>query len=187
MGKVYMTSDLHFNHAKDFIYAARGFENVYDMNRALIEKWNKRVAPDDDVYVLGDLCLGDLEEGRKCLSQLKGNIYIVRGNHDTDTRVEMYRNLWNVKEVAAAMYVDYNKYHFYLSHYPALCSNFDNEKPLKRRTINLCGHSHTKDAFSDWVKYNAPIYHIEVDAHNCAPVNLDDIIWEMEKVVKDGE
>lgn len=178
MGKVWMTSDLHFNHQKDFIYAARGFENVYDMNRALIERWNKVVAPDDDVYVLGDLCLGDLEEGRKCLSQLKGNIYIVRGNHDTDNRVAMYRELWNVKEVYEGKFLHYNGYHFYLSHFPTLTSNMDSDKSLKKRTLSLCGHSHTKNKFSDMDK--GLIYHVELDCSNNAPVSLDKIIEDFE-------
>ena len=69
------------------------------------------------------------------------------------------------------------KYHFYLSHYPTLTANLDDSKPLRARTINLCGHSHATDPFADWEK--GCIYHCEVDAHNGFPVSLDTIIKDM--------
>ena len=38
---IFIVSDLHLGHSKDFIYGARGFENVEDMNEAIIRKWNE--------------------------------------------------------------------------------------------------------------------------------------------------
>ena len=35
---IYFTSDLHFNHNKDFIYQARGFENIEEHNKTIVEK-----------------------------------------------------------------------------------------------------------------------------------------------------
>ena len=32
MGKIFLTSDTHFNHNKDFVYAARGFKTIEEMN-----------------------------------------------------------------------------------------------------------------------------------------------------------
>ena len=48
---VYFTSDLHFCHDKDFVYAARGFENINEMNAEIVRRWNEVVYPDDDIYV----------------------------------------------------------------------------------------------------------------------------------------
>ena len=72
---------------------------------------------------------------------------------------------------------------FYLSHYPTLTSNLDSNEPLKARVINLCGHSHTQDRWADWDK--GLIYHVEMDAHNCYPVLLDDIIEEIKNKVEE--
>ena len=58
MSKIYLTSDWHFNHDREFIWHARGFDSVYLMNEAIIERHNAIVNPEDDVYALGDLCLG---------------------------------------------------------------------------------------------------------------------------------
>lgn len=82
---IFVVSDLHLGHDKSFIYGARGFKNVEDMNEAIIHKWNEIVDYEDDVYVLGDLVMGP-KINLQMLRRLKGRLHIVRGNHDTDTR-----------------------------------------------------------------------------------------------------
>ena len=179
---IFITSDLHFNHEKDFLYAPRGFENAKQMNEAIIENINSVVQPEDDLYVLGDLMLGGperLHEGLKLISSLNGKLHIVRGNHDSDLRWSQYRNLPNVVELENAIYLRYKKYHFYLSHYPTMTANKDYDKPLKARLINLCGHSHISNRWSDWDK--GYIYHCELDCHNNYPVSLDQIIEEIKQ------
>lgn len=174
---IYITSDLHFNHNKDFIYKVRGFDSVYDMNEIIVNNWNSIIDPEDDVYVLGDLMLGNNEDGIKLIKQLKGNIHIILGNHDTDQRIELYNDCYNVVEIVYATLLKYKGYTFYLSHYPTLTSNVD-DKGLKHRVINLCGHTHTKDKFEHMSL--GTIYHCEVDAHDMKPVNLDTIIKDLE-------
>lgn len=170
----YITSDWHFGHQREFLYGPRGFTNVYDMNKAIIERHNAIVQPDDDVYVLGDLMLNDDVAGMACIKQLKGNIHVVRGNHDSANRMQLYNDCYNIVEVTEGQYLNYRGYHFYLSHYPCLCSNFDFEKPLKSSAISLAGHSHVQDPFADWNK--GLIFHCEMDTNNCTPWLLDDVI-----------
>ena len=50
--------------------------------------------------------------------------------------------------------------------------------------INLCGHAHTLDRFTDFDK--GLIYHCEVDAHDNKPVLLDDIIQEIKTKVREN-
>ena len=109
---IYLTSDLHLCHDKDFCYTPRGFSCIEDMNAAIIANWNATVFPDDDVYVLGDLVLTDVEEGIRLLSKLNGYIHIIRGNHDTDTKVERYLELPNVVSVDWALEIKYKKAYF---------------------------------------------------------------------------
>ena len=145
----------------------------------VVDKWNELVDEDDDVYVLGDLMLNDDYNTLVALSKLKGRIHIVLGNHDTDRRIELYTHLPNVVEITMAKRLRHKKFHFYLSHYPTLCDNFDDGEPLYTKVINLCGHRHTKDPFTDWDK--GVIYHCELDAHNNEPVLLDDIIEDLKQ------
>ena len=117
------------------------------------------------------------------LRRLNGRIHIVRGNHDVDTRWDFYQKLPNVVEVGSSIYFSYDGYKFYLSHYPTITTRADAGKPLKKCLINLCGHTHTKDPFEDWGI--GMIYHCEVDAHDCAPVQLEDIITDLKQKMSD--
>ena len=183
MNNIYLTSDLHFCHNREFLYGPRGFTCVEDMNEAIISNWNSIIKKDDDVYLLGDLMLSDTEKGLECLSRLKGNIHIIRGNHDTDTRLIRYIfGNENIKDIQEIKRLSYNNYNFYLSHYPTLCSNYDCDKPLNSRLINLCGHTHTQNWAKDMDK--GLIYHCELDAHNNTPVLLDKIINDLNKWVE---
>ena len=179
---IFIVSDLHLGHSKDFIYGARGFERVEDMNEVIIRKWNEVVDEEADVYVLGDLVMGT-EATLQMLRRLNGRIHIVRGNHDVDTRWDFYQKLPNVVEVENSLYLRYDGYKFYLSHYPTITTRADTGKPLKKCLVNLCGHTHTKDPFEDWGI--GMIYHCEVDAHDCAPVRLEDIITDLKQKTSD--
>lgn len=182
MSNIWITSDWHFCHDRDFIYEPRGFHSIWEMNKEIITRYNEVVDENDDVYVLGDLMLNNDQIGLNYIKDLKGNIHIIRGNHDTITRISLYSFCWNIIEICEGKYLNYKNYHFYLSHYPCLCGNYDIDKPLKTKTISLCGHTHTKDKFLDIDK--GIIYHCEVDTNNCYPWLLDDIIENIKERTK---
>ena len=170
---IYLSSDLHFNHNKEFCYAARGFISVEEMNKAIVENFNSIIKPEDDLYLLGDLMLGGaekLEENLKLLGSLKGNLHIVRGNHDTDSRMIAYSTLPNVVEICEGKYLKYKKWMFVLHHYPTLVGNYDDPKPV----VGVHGHTHSTEKFQFPDAYN-----VSVDAHNCFPVSLDQIKQEI--------
>lgn len=177
--RIFITSDLHLCHDRDFLYGPRGFKSVAEHDETIVKNWNSVVTPLDEVYVLGDLMLNNDVKGMKLLKQLNGTITIIAGNHDTTTRLNNYYDSYNVADISYALPIKHNGYHFFLSHYPTLCGNNDGDKPLKRRVINLCGHTHTQDKWHDWDK--GLIYHCELDAHDNKPILLDDIIKDIEE------
>ena len=181
MANIWLTSDLHFNHDKSFILEPRGFSNINEMNETIIKNWNSIVNVEDDVYVLGDLMLGDCELGIKLIKQLKGKIHVILGNHDTNNRKNMYENCYNIVEVVYATTIKFKGYSFYLSHYPTLTSNHDSDKPLKAKVISLCGHSHYSNKFKDMDK--GMIYHVEQESHNNTPILLETIIEELKTFI----
>lgn len=111
------------------------------------------------------------------MRRLPGKKHIIWGNHDTAVRQELME-LEGFDCLGYANMLKYNGYHFYLSHYPTATANNDNDKSLKRRTINLCAHSHTKNRFKD-MKYGL-CYHIELDCHQNEPILIDDIIKDIQ-------
>lgn len=170
---IYFSSDLHLNHNKLFIYEPRGFKNIYEMNNTIIKNFNSIITWEDDLYLLGDNFLGELESGISLFNQLPGKIHLIWGNHDTDNRKEVMSKCHNVVEtIGYAGMIKYNKYHFYISHFPTYTTNFDDyKKPLKQRTLCLAGHTHSRELFEPCGSYN-----VAVDAHSCFPVSIDKII-----------
>ena len=168
MAKIWFTSDWHFGHDREFVWEVRGFDSIEEMNEAIIERHNSVVAPEDDVYVLGDLMLGDNNVGIECIKRLNGRLHIILGNHDTKTREQLYRELPNAEVLGYAAVVKIGKRSFYLSHYPTLTANFDDPHP----TINLYGHTHQISKFYEdrpWM------FHVGMDSHNCYPIEIETI------------
>ncbi len=180
MPMIWFTSDLHFNHDREFIWKMRGFADVQEMNIAIIERYNSVIQDEDEVYILGDLMLGqDTESGLNLIEQLKGKKTIIRGNHDTDTRVKLYRSRLFIP-VFDAKYLKAEGYHFYLSHYPTFTANLEKET-LKQCTINLFGHTHQTSNFYNEIPF---MYHVGIDSHNCYPVSIEQIISDMRTEVQ---
>ena len=182
MSNIFITSDTHFAHDREFIWGPRGFTNHVDHDNKIIENWNSVVQPDDIVYHLGDVMLGDNEYGISCLKQLNGHILILAGNHDTKTRITLYNQLDNVEVIGLANLIKYRKYNFYLSHYPTLTANLDEGAPIKAKVINLFGHTHQQ---SNFYMDNPAMYHVGMDSHNCYPVLLDTIIEDINQQAKE--
>lgn len=179
---IYFTSDLHFGHDKEFIYKPRGFNSIEDHDNTIIENWNNIVTEDDDVYVLGDLMLGDKEYGLNCLKRLRGKIHIVVGNHDTTNKIDLYATkLNNVVEIKPIIILKYNKYKFYLSHYPTITSNLEKDS-LKDCLINLYGHTHQTTKFYNEMPF---MYNVGLDCHQNKPISIDEIISDCEEKVKE--
>ena len=175
---IWFTSDLHFCHDKEFLYKPRGFKTIYEHNEAIIENWNKTIGDNDLVYVLGDLMLKDNDLGRKCFNQLRGYKYIILGNHDSEARQEFYPSLRGIIGMAYAKPIKFNKYTFFLCHYPTKVGNYDDEETHKKKYC-LCGHTHTNNRWLDFKDCKS--YHVELDAHNNTPIHIEDIVKDIQK------
>ena len=179
--QIWFTSDTHFCHDRGFVYEPRCFQNIDEMNEAIVERWNSVVKPWDIVYHLGDVMLNDNDKGCEFFKKLNGQIYILRGNHDTNNRVNIYNTLPNVFDCGDyARVIKVGKYTFYLSNYPTNTSNLENNAPLSQHIINLYGHTHQKDNFYNDIPY---MYHVGMDSHNCYPVAAEIIIEDIKQKI----
>ena len=175
---IWLTSDLHLCHDREFVYKPRGFKTVDEMNEVLINNINEYVSDQDTLYILGDLGLGqDTDKILEYLNKIKcKEIYIIRGNHDTDNRLSAYRESFvNLAGIYDAKYLRFGKYHFYLSHYPTMTGNLEKEA-LTQMTLNLFGHTHQKSDFYNDIPY---MYHVGVDSNFNCPVKIEDILHRM--------
>lgn len=78
----YFVSDTHFFHANILKYCNRPFANVDEMNRVMVENWNRVVGKNDIVYHLGDFAFADHQKTCSILDKLNGSITLILGNHD---------------------------------------------------------------------------------------------------------
>lgn len=90
----------------------------------MIEKWNKDVNINDEVYCLGDFSLGKPGVTIEILRQLNGKIHLIKGNHDhwvnSDTilyleSVQNYKELKHDKKTVVMFHYpiyEWNKMHY---------------------------------------------------------------------------
>lgn len=81
---IWFTADNHFGHENIIKFCDRPFESVEEMDRVLIENWNKVVRPTDAVYHLSDFTLGWVLEAKRYFRQLNGHIKVLSNlwHHD---------------------------------------------------------------------------------------------------------
>ena len=87
-GEVLFTADPHLGHT--LVSGLRGFSTVEEHDSWIAQRWIERVKSDDQIWVLGDLTLGNLTNAFSLLSSLPGKKHIVFGNHDVGH--PMHRN-----------------------------------------------------------------------------------------------
>lgn len=178
-GDIFFTSDLHFNHDREFIWGPRGFKSIDEMNEGLISNWNETVKKNDIIYVLGDFFLGtDINYIHKTLGRLNGEIHIIYGNHDTPSKIRCYWADPLVNCEGWAHMITHDKRQFYISHFPTLTATLTSDP--KRAIINLFGHTHSKEKFYEGRPY---MYNVAVDAHNNRPVSIDEIVRDIDNEI----
>lgn len=182
---IYFTSDCHLFHPRIIEYEpfTRHFGSVVEMNEVIISNWNNVVKPEDEVYVLGDFIMGDIKNVASTLARLNGKITLVRGNHDTPSKLQEYRRLGiEVKDIA---YIPYKGRFFIGCHFPMNNEEFINMvRKDNSEVIWLYGHIHS----------NAPkgyvdgTYHIGMDTNDLTPISIEQIwqeSWPEEMMTED--
>lgn len=179
---IWFTSDWHIGHNKPFIYEARGFSSIEEHDTAILKNCNSLVKPDDTLWILGDLALGmnEKEWNRIYKSLYCQDVHFIIGNHDTDSKVDKYIDEYGFELEGYANIFKYSKRkRFYLSHYPTVTDNFDDE--IRSHIINLYAHTHQKTNFFNDNPY---MYHVGIDSHSMFPVSVEEIIKDIERKVK---
>lgn len=156
----FFTSDVHWGHKNVIKYSNRPFESVEDMNRQLIDNWNKTVKPTDYVFSLGDFAFGKIGFIIEVLQQLNGNIFMITGNHDEEIlkNRQMLLDMGLVKEIVPYKEIRINNQFICLFHYGCRVWN-----KCHRDSFLLYGHSHG----------NLPPYSRSVDVGVDAPFVLN--------------
>lgn len=177
--KIYFTSDLHFCHKNILSYDNRPYDTIEEMNRDIVETWNNIVSENDIIFLLGDITL--YEKSNTVLSllkELKGDIYFIQGNHDTDKAVNFYVENKVFKKVCSPLQVieysldntDEGKFTFQLCHYPML-----DWRKKQKGGFQIFGHTHgnLKDHDVAQIEISWPVWY--------RPIEIDEILVYLTK------
>lgn len=162
--KVFITSDLHLDHANIIKYCQRPFINVAEMNKTLVSNWNNTIRNKDKVYFLGDLAFGTGSKSTDYwVKQLHGKIIFIKGNHERSEKLKLHERY----------ILDYKGHKFYLTHDPA-------DVPRDWTDWAICGHHHNNDIqkFPFIDKVNKRI-NVSVELTKFRPVDMDEIILKV--------
>ena len=94
MSRTWFTSDYHMGHRNIIGLCDRPFADVEEMEREIVARHNELVAPDDEVYDLGDFAYRcPPEHAADCLRRLNGRRTMLWGNHDKPLRQAFKRGM----------------------------------------------------------------------------------------------
>lgn len=159
MSEVFVISDTHLGHENILKFEHEGkplrpFSSLTEMHVAIIENWNKVVAPRDKVYHLGDVAY--TREALHLLKMMNGKKRLVRGNHDffkTRLYLDYFHEIYGVRQING----------IWLTHIPMA------EYSLGRVKVNVHGHLHAN-------VINDPRYfNVSVERINYTPLSIDEV------------
>ncbi|CAB4134487.1 COG4186 Predicted phosphoesterase or phosphohydrolase [uncultured Caudovirales phage] len=158
--KLFFTSDPHYEHANILKYCNRPFKDVATMNRELIERYNRKVGPNDHVWFLGDIAYAKPYEIFMIMQQLNGKKGLIFGNHDSHALRGDIQTLEACFELGWYDYkeIKHEGQMIVLCHYPILEWNKGH-----RGSWMLHGHCHGNATYSHL--QNNRILDVGVDCH----------------------
>ena len=159
---VFFTADTHFGDPRVLRIDKRPFASIAEHDAGLIARWNETVAPDDEVWHLGDFALHVRDERLEALlAELHGRKHLVSGNNDGPATLAAAG--WASVQAYAELVLD--GVAVVMCHYA-----FRTWKNMGRGWIDLHGHSHGR------LKPQTRQYDVGVDAWDYRPVTLDTIL-----------
>lgn len=189
--KIFVTSDTHFHHNREFVWKSRGFTSIKEHDDFVINNLNENVKKDDILFHLGDFCLNTtLLQFEELLSRIVcQNIYMLFGNHPNPHYKGVYKKLVqskfgvdytdaseiyplrykNVVYIGNYQEVILNGHFVVLSHYPLYIWN-----ECQNGSWMLCGHSHGGCIFSQPTTPEGKILDCGWDLHE-KPLSFEDV------------
>ena len=184
---MYFISDLHFGHKNCLAYDNREFKSIEEHDEYLINQWNEKVGPDDEVWILGDVSWHNVTKTIEIFNRLNGKKNLCIGNHDKQyLKNKDFRELF--AEITHYKELQYGDDFLVLSHYPIPCFNRH-----YYGAIHLYGHVHTsfewnmmrQVAYEMEALYDKPcrMYNVGcmIRGYNYAPQSLEEILYLWEK------
>lgn len=171
----YFISDTHLGHEAVIKCAARPFDSVYDVDEAIIARWNARVNNGDTVYIVGDLCW-ETSDAPRYLSRLNGKKILITGNHD-EKWLRRTDGAKYFEHVAAYSETEIDRVKITLCHYPMLEWRNSRKRGSKKLGYLIHGHMHRRaDEFFKPMLMLPHALNAGADLNDFTPVTFDEFV-----------
>jgi calcineurin-like phosphoesterase family protein len=167
VSNTFLTSDLHLGHKNICVFTnfdgskVRPWDDVDEMNEAIIANWNSVVKVHDKVYVLGDVVMN--KKYLPLMDRLNGSKRLIRGNHDifpTKEYLKYFTEIYGVRVLSDMI----------LSHIP-----LHNDCITARFNVNVHGHLHNNDL-------NSPLhFNVCLERTNFTPISIEDLRLQIQR------
>jgi calcineurin-like phosphoesterase family protein len=136
------------------------------MNEQMVKEWNDLIAPEDTVYILGDVAFLPAQKAAEYMQRCNGSKILVEGNHDRKTLKDpAFRNCFT--EIHKYLDVQFNETKVVMFHYPI--AEWDQ---MHRGAVHLHGHLH--GGISGMERYRC--VDVGMDATGMIAISMDEAI-----------
>lgn len=176
MSNTFFTADTHYHHKNILDFEDRPYESLDEMNQGLIDVWNKNVSKVDTVYHLGDFSFGNYKQWVETLDQLKGNIILIKGNHDKTRIVNRVLKEGYLHDAHMVGHrIKAGRHQLNMTHYPLEIGNRPNN-------ISIHGHIHNiKSTMLNQVNVGIDSQ-LNFNREFGAPISLEEIVTYLDYI-----
>lgn len=163
--ETWIISDTHFGHKNIVKYCGRPL----DHNSIMVNEWKTLVRPEDTILHLGDVAVWygpESDYWHSVVSDLPGDKYMLRGNHDL--RKDKVYALWGLN-VVPEFVQEFDGRRVLFSHYP-------DETRIGDWDINIHGHIHNNSLEPRLAASGRRYINVSVEVMGYRPVRLGDLI-----------
>lgn len=170
--EIWLIADTHFGHRGVCEFTGRSgqklrpWDNAFEMDEALVERWNSVVKPNDRVYHLGDLSIS--RKGIATIGRCNGKKVLIKGNHDI---YPLKDYLPFFEDIRGSHELD----KFILTHIP-----IHPESVARWCSGNVHGHLHDGKVLLPNGTIDKRYICVSVEQINYCPINFEDIKYYYE-------
>lgn len=178
MSRIWYTADLHLGHSR--VAESRGFTTTGDHDAAVADAWAETVGPRDQVFVLGDVAMGNPRYALAILKRLPGEKHLIAGNHDAchpmhrdaHRQQRLYLDVLASVQHAGRRRID--RQSVLLSHFPYRGDHTETDRHTQWRLPDmglalLHGHTHSGGRGA------GRVIHVGLDAWGLRPVAQEQV------------
>ncbi|MFR2031567.1 MAG: hypothetical protein ACLS3M_09395 [Collinsella sp.] len=168
---IWFTSDTHFGHENVLKFTDRPWETIWQMNDAIVDSINGRVAVDDELYILGDFSFKmTAQDAYPFASGSPAGASTSSRETTTRTGPSRRSRTFTVEPPICVLKIDGQK--IVLSHYPMA-----DWQGMNHGSWHLHGHIHSSGgAYNEFNRKQGLLrYDVGCDANGHSPVSLDEL------------